>query len=256
VADEVNTQIKIDLHEDVLMGAVRKIRQTFRVGLTAQVKSEYRATSRADVTFPVRWLATNREVFEEPPAPGLPVVLPRGGGYGVHFDLRAGDPGVAVALDGPVSGFYDTGQPVTPQFPQGHDYGCAVFFPCGRVSNEETPTEPPNPSGTMTVGAEDGTATVELRGAGLPSPSEGGTVVLHAGGMVGSVLIGSDTATVPVACEPQVQQNLASLNTRIQAWVPVPNDGGASLKPIIAAWFAALQNMADAKARVEGPAAP
>ena len=256
MADEVNAQLKIDLYEDVLMGAVRHVRRTFRVAQPARVKTAARATSRSDVTFPVMWLATNREVKSDEPAPSLPVVLPRGGGYGVHFDLREGDLGVALACDGPVFGLYDSGEPVTPQFPQGHDYGCAVFFPCGRVSNEETPTEPPNPSGTMTVGAEDGSATVELRGAGLSSPSEGGTVVLHAGGMVGSVLIGSDTAAVPVACEPQVQQNLASLNTRIQAWVPVPNDGGASLKPIIAAWFAALTDMADAKARVEGPSGP
>ncbi len=47
--------------------------------------------------------------------------------------------------------------------------------------------------------------------------------------------------------------NLTALNTSIQSWVPVPNDGGASLKPVFAAWAAALQSMADLKARVEGP---
>lgn len=202
MADEVNTQIKIDLYEDVLMGAVRKVRQTFRVAQPARVKTAARATSRSDVTFPVMWLATNREVKSDEPAPSLPIVLPRGGGYGIHFDLREGDLGVALACDGPVFGLYDSGEPVTPQFPQGHDYGCAVFFPCGRVSNEETPTEPPNPSGTMTVGAEDGSATVELRGAGLPSLTEQGTVVVQARTHVPpafAVFLGSDGAVLGVA---------------------------------------------------------
>lgn len=202
MADEVNTQIKIDLYEDVLMGAVRHIRRTFRVSLPAHVKTSYRPTSRSDVTFGVRWLATNREVFDEPPASSLPVALPRGGGYGIHFDLREGDLGVALACDGPVFGLYDSGEPVTPQFPQGHDYGCAVFFPCGRVSNEETPTEPPNPAGAMTVGAEDGSATVELRGAGLPSLTEQGTVVIQARTHVPpsfAIFLGSDGALLGVA---------------------------------------------------------
>jgi len=200
VTDE--QQIKIDLYEDVLMGAVRKVRQTFRVALPARVKSAYRSTSRADVTFGVRWLATNREVFEEPPAPALPVLLPRGGGYAIHFDLRAGDLGVALACDGPVSGLYDTGDAVTPQFPQMHDYGCAVFYPCGRVSNEQVPTEPPNPAGTMTVGAEDGSATVELKGRGLPSLTEQGTVVIRATTHAPpsfAVLLGGDGAVLGVA---------------------------------------------------------
>ena len=176
MADEHERQVKIDLYEDLIGGAVREVRQTFRVALPVRVKSAYRSTSRADVTFGVRWLATNRQVFDEPPAPALPVLLPRGGGYGVHFDLREGDLGVALSCDGPVSGLYDTGEPVTPQFPQGHDYGCAVLYPGGRVSNGEVPTEPPNPTGTMTVGAEDGTATVELRGRGLPSLAAQGTL--------------------------------------------------------------------------------
>lgn len=202
MADEHERQVKIDLYEDLIGGAVREVRQTFRVGLPARVKSPYRSTSRADVTFGVRWLATNRAVFDEPPAPALPVVLPRGGGYAVHFDLRADDLGVALACDGPVSGLYDTGEPVTPQFPQGHDYGCAVFFPGGRVSNGEVPTEPPNPAGTMTVGAEDGTACVELRGRALPSVIEQGTVVLRAATHVPpafAILLGGDGAVLGVA---------------------------------------------------------
>lgn len=253
MADE--QQIKIDLYEDVLMGAVRKVRQTFRVALPARVKSAYRSTSRADVTFGVRWLATNREVFEEPPAPALPVLLPRGGGYAINFDLRAGDLGVALACDGPVSGLYDTGDAVTPQFPQMHDYGCAVFYPCGRVSNEQVPTEPPNPAGTMTVGAEDGSATLILRGRSLPSIAETGSAVLATAGLASSILLGSTTASNPSACALQVAANFSAINTTIQGLPVVPGDPGVipALKTAFAAYALALQDVADAKVRLDGP---
>lgn len=248
--------IVIDLFDDVIMGAVNKVRQTFRVALPARVRTYARDQGRAAVDFGVRMLLKNFTTRDEPPAPGLPHITPRGGGYGMYYDLDEGDVALVVACDGPVSGFYDTGQPVTPSTTNGHDYGCAVVIGGGRVSNEETPTPPPNAAGTLLVGADDGTASIAFRARAKPSPSEQGTVVVQAAGISASLLLGSETASVPVACEPQVQANLASLNTRIQAWVPVPNDGGASLKPIFAAWFAALQAMADAKARVDGPAGP
>lgn len=246
--------IVIDLFDDVIMGAVNKVRQTFRVALPARVRTYARDQGRAAVDFGVRMLLKNFTTRDEPPAPGLPHITPRGGGYGVYYDLDEGDVALVVACDGPVSGFYDTGQAVTPSTTNGHDYGCAVVLGGGRVSNEETPTPPPNAAGTLLVGADDGTASIVFRGRAKPSPTEQGTVVVQADGPSASLLLGSATAFVPPACEPQVQANLASLNARVQAWVPVPNDGGASLKPIIAAWFAALQDMADAKARLDGPA--
>ncbi len=246
----------IDLVDDVIMVAVRLVRQTFRVALPGIVTTFARETSRAAVDFGAKWLATDRSIRDEPPMADLPVITPRGGGYGVYFDFREGDLGIVLAQDAPVRPLYETGDPVVPQFPQGHDFGCGVIFPGGRVSSSEPgqATDPPNAAGTLLVGADDGTAVVVFRGATLPDPAELGTVVVAAAGPTASVLLGADTAAIPVACATQVQANLADLNTRIQAWVPVPNDGGASLKPIIAAWFAALQNMADAKARVEGPA--
>ncbi len=257
MAGDDERQIKIDLYEDVAMLAVRRIRQTFRVALPARVKAAYRPTSRADVTFGVRWLAMNREVLAEPPAPALPVALPRGGGYGIHFDLREGDLGVALSCDGPVFGLYDTGEDVTPQFPQGHDYGCAVFYPCGRVSNEQVPTQPPNPAGTMTVGAEDGTATLVLRGLGLPSAAELGSAVLAVSGPAASLLLGSDTAAVPPACATQVTANLNALNAAVQAipltGVPATDAALTAVKGAFAGAFASFQPIADLKARLDGP---
>ena len=241
----------IDLERDVIGGAVRVIRQTFRVALVGIASGFARDVTRVAVEFGTRWLSMNREARDEPPISDLPVILPRGGGYGLHLDMVEGDLGVVLACDGPVRGLFENGEPVTPQFPQGHEYGCAVVIPGGRVSSSEVPTQPPNTPGTMLIGAEDGSATVTCARAGGPSPTELGTVTIAA---ASEIRAGSDTSAVPVACAPQVLANLADLNTRIQAWVPVPNDGGASLKPIIAAWAAALQDMADAILKVDGPA--
>ncbi len=245
------TDVVIDLERDVIGGAVRVIRQTFRVALVGIASGFARDVTRVAVEFGTRWLSMNREARDEPPISDLPVILPRGGGYGLHLDMAEGDLGVVLACDGPVRGLFENGEPVTPQFPQGHEYGCAVVIPGGRVSSSEVPTQPPNAPGTMLVGAEDGSATVTCARAGGPSPTELGTVTIAA---ASEIRAGSDTSAVPVACAPQVLANLADLNTRIQAWVPVPNDGGASLKPIIAAWAAALQDMADAILKVDGPA--
>jgi hypothetical protein len=243
----------IDLEKDLIGGAVAEVRRTFRVGQPARVKSPYRDLSRADVTFPIRWLATNRESFADPPAPALPVMLPRGGGYCIQFDLAEDDLGIAIACDGPVAGLYETGDEVTPQFPQGHDYGCAVFYPCGRVSSSETPTTPPNPAGTMLLGAEDNSASITLRRTGGPSPDELGSIVATVAGPTASILLGGDMASEAVAVASVVQANLDALNSAIQSWVPVPNDGGASLKPVIQAWASALQSMADLIVMVKGP---
>ena len=245
------TDVVIDLERDVIGGAVRVIRQTFRVALVGIASGFARDVTRVAVEFGTRWLSMNREARDEPPISDLPVILPRGGGYGLHLDMAEGDLGVVLACDGPVRGLFENGEPVTPQFPQGHEYGCAVVIPGGRVSSSEVPTQPPNTPGTMLIGAEDGSATVTCARAGGPSPTELGTVTIAA---ASEIRAGSDTSAVPVACAPQVLANLADLNTRIQAWVPVPNDGGASLKPIIAAWAAALQDMADAILKVDGPA--
>lgn len=190
---------KIDLVDDVIAVAVRVIRQTFRVALPGIVTNFARETSRAAVDFGAKFLGTDRSVRSEPQVADLPVITPRGGGYGVYFDFREGDLGVVLCQDGPVRGLYETGDPVVPQFPQGHDLGCGVIFPGGRVSNTETPTPPPNDAGTLMVGADDGSASLVLRGAGLPDPAELGSATLATAGPTASLKLGGDAATLGVA---------------------------------------------------------
>ena len=249
--------VVLDLERDIIDGAVRKVYQMFRVGLAVVVESFARGPSRVDATLGARFLATNLTAQDDPPVPDMPIIMPGGGGYGMHFDMAQGDLGVAIACDGPVRGLFETGDVVTPQRAVGHDYGCAVFIPGGRVSSSIAgqTTDPPNAAGTATIGSNDSSARVEFRRAGGPSVAEQGTVVVRSAGPVASVLLGGDTAVVPVACATQAQANLVALNTMIQALPVVPGDPGviAALKTGFGTWAAALQDMADAKARVEGP---
>lgn len=205
--------VKVDLKDDVIAGAVRTVYQNFRVALPALAQTFARETSRAAVAFGTRWLGLDRKVYEEPPVADLPVLLPRCGGYGFYADMRAGDLGLVVACDGPVRGLYETGEPVTPQFPQAHDFGCAVVLPGGRVSSTETPTAPPNDAGTLLIGADDGTAAVVFRGAGLPDPAELGSVVVAAAGPTASVLLGGTAAVLGVARQTDPVDRNALLTT-------------------------------------------
>jgi hypothetical protein len=105
----------------------------------------------------------------------------------------------------------------------------------------------------MLLGAEDNSASLTLRRAGGPSPDELGSIVATVAGPTASILLGDDTAAEAVAVASVVQANLDALNNAIQGWVPIPNDGGASLKPVIQAWADALQSMADLIVMVKGP---
>lgn len=245
---------ELDLERDVVGGAVRRVYQDFRVAMTGVVGTFARSTSRAVVRLMVRFTGMDMKPHEEPDVPDAPVIYPSGDGYGFWFDLAENDPVVALAQDAPPYGFYETGSKVTDKTGISHTYGCAVAFPGGRVSNSDSPTDPPNAPGEAVVGGGDLSAAVTFRRAGGPSPAELGTVVISAAGPTASIKAGGDAAAVPVACAPLVEANLLALNAAIQAWVPVPNDGGASLKPVILAWKNALQSMADAKLVVEGPA--
>jgi len=245
--------IVIDLDADVIEEACRRTAQRFRVALPAAALTYDRDTSRLSAQPMVRFVAYNLQAKDEPAAVSLPVMHYSGGGYGVWFDLRQDDPAVLLACDGPVSGYYSDGQPVTPQFGQAHTYGCAVAFPGGRVSSPTDPTPPPNLAGECLLGAADGSASIAFRGAGITSAGELGTMVVATAGPTASLLLGGPDAAVPAACATQVQANLDALADAVAAWVPVPNDGGASLKPVFLAWKNALQSMADLKVMLQGP---
>jgi len=233
--------------------ARRMIYQDFRVALPACALNFDRDTARVTGSPRLQFQFTDRKLRVDPDIPGAPVIGYAGGGYCIAHDLRDGDPLVMLSCDGAPHGFYDTGNAAPPQGGLSHSLASMVAFPGGRVSDPNAPTAPANVAGECLVGAVDGSAAMRLRGAGLPAPDELGSMVLAVAGPEASLLAGGPDAADPVACANEVLANLQDLAVRIAAWVPVPNDGGASLKPIFVAWLAGLQPMGDLKMRVEGP---
>lgn len=250
----------VDLFTDVRQGAVRDVYQLFRVATVATVASFARAASRVIANSVARVMLYNRTVADEPSVPDVPVINISGGGYGMWFDLRKGDPVTLLCCDAPVRPYFETGNPVTPSTQtasQSHEFGCAVAFPGGRIASADDLPEPspPNAEGECLVGGGDGTAAVIFRQA---SGAELGTVVVAAAGPVASVLLGGTDATIPVACATQTAANFMAINTTIQGLPVVPGDPGVilALKAAFNAYALALQDIADAKVRVQGPAAP
>lgn len=253
----MSDKVTLDIDKDVIGTAVKRIYAAFRVALPASALSFDRDVSQVSGQMRVRTVMTTLEAFDEPNAPALPVMLYAGGGYGVFLDLDDGDPMMVLACDGPVAGYYETGDSVTPTTNQSHQFGCAVAFPGGRISSPTSPTPPPNAKGTCTVGAVDGSATVTLLRAAGPTPDELGSAVVAVAGPSASLLLGGTQAADPVACATEVEANLLALNTAIAAIGPTGNPFAdlavTAIKAAVAAWAGALQPMGDLKARVEGP---
>lgn len=179
----------------VIRQTKRQIYQEFRVAAAGRVMSFARGAARIVAEMMTRQITTGINPRDEPAVQDVPVLFPAGGGYGLFFDMREGDPAALVCADGPVRGFFETGEAVTPGAGSaGHDYGSAMAIPGGRISATDNPTAPPNAEGEGLVGAVDGSASVIFRGAGLPSPGEQGTVVVAAA----AVKLGSDAATLGV----------------------------------------------------------
>lgn len=189
---------EVDLDADVIEEACRRTAQRFRVALPASALTYDRDTSRLSAQPMVRFVAYNLQPVDEPAAVSLPVMHYAGGGYGCWFDLRKDDPTVLLACDGPVLGYYNDGQAVTPRYGQAHTYGCAVAFPGGRVSSSTDPTPPPNATGECLLGAADGSACITFRGAGITTANELGTVVIATAGPTASLKLGGDAATLGV----------------------------------------------------------
>lgn len=235
-------QETLDVVEDIIKPAVRRVYQMFRVALPGITQSFSRETTRVAVTFGSRFLAMDRSVREEEPMQDLPVIMPRCGGYGIYGDMEPGDLGLVVACDGPVRGLYESGEPTTPQFPQMHDFGCGVVLAGGRVSSSESPTSPPNDAGCWHVGADDSSSAVVFRRSGGPTPTEQGTMILktatHAP-PAKSLLLGGDAAVLGVARETDSVDRNALLTTWMtQVTAALNSPGVAALSGVTVTPFA------------------
>lgn len=234
--------IEINLYDHVIMGAVKIVEQTFRVALPGITTSWAHDTMRWSGDAALRYIGLDFLPHDEPGMMDLPLITPRGGGYGMHFDLKPDDPVVILACDGQVRGYYETGTAVTPDITVGHQYGTAVAFPGGKTSSSSPgqASPPPQDPGTCWVGAEDGSATIRFSGAGLPNPAELGTVVISAAGATASVKLGGPHAEKQLAVAEAVMNVFNSLlDVFVTQWVPPAApaiDNGAALKVLLTTW--------------------
>lgn len=209
-----------DFTSDVLRPTERRLLNKLRVATVGTVGTFARATGRAVVNLLMRAVGSDGREFEHNPSPQAVVWLPAGDGYGVAFDVGAGDVGVLLAADSGWDQAWQTGQAAVPQSGQRHTFGSAAFLPGGRTGASAAA----NALGEMRIGAQDGTASIDFSRVRAAPPSLG-AVTVSAAGPVASVKLGSASATSQVAKATETKAmtaaGWAAFNTYMQADVTV-----------------------------------
>ena len=162
--------------EKMLWGAARKALEMCGVSLPARVTGYDRATRRASVQPQVDQRMTDGQVLVRAPLSERPVILPRGDGFGLWFDLTTGDPCVTLIADEQTAVFYTEGQAGAPVFGSKHQQSDAVVLP-GGVPDPEQATV--NGVGECVVGTADLTACIIFRRATPEDAAAAGTAEIR-----------------------------------------------------------------------------
>lgn len=157
----------------LLWGATRKALEMCGVSLPARVTAYDRTTRRASVQPQVVQRMTDGQTIERKPLSERPVLLPRGDGFGLWFDLAANDPCVTLIADEQTSSFYLEGQAGAPVFGSRHQQSDAVILPGGVPDPEQAAV---NGVGECVIGTADLTACVIFRRATPEDAAAAGTV--------------------------------------------------------------------------------
>lgn len=209
----------------ILWGVVDKALRILHVSASARVVEYDRVTRRATVQPQIRERFADGQVRERTPIASRPVVLPRGGGFGLWFDLSKNDPCVTLVADETTAGYWETGQETTPVFGQRHQPSDAVVLPGGVPDPEQLPV---NGVGELVLGTPSLTEALILKGGDGASPSAVGkaeirvTVRLDLGGVNG---LAGARSTDPV--EPDA--NFTSIMSRV---FTAANTLGAAITPV------------------------
>lgn len=223
----------IDARRDLLEPLRQRVFNDLKVAAVGRVSSFLRSSARAAVSVLHSYVTSDGASHTPPPCPGAVVVQPRGDGYGVAFDLAAGDLGVLVAADSGWQQQWKGGASELPPSGQRHTYGSAALFPGGRREGDGQP----NAAGSMRVGAEDGSASVDLTRTRGPLL---GSVTVATAGPTASVRLGSAAASQQVAMAPATKAAIiagwTAWNTTLQA--------DATVSPALKLSFAAASTAA------------
>lgn len=161
----------------ILKGVARRALRLCHVSMPARVEAYDRATRRVSVQPQIRERFGDGQARDRPVIASRPLVLPRGGGAGIWFDLDPGDPVVTLVADESTAGYFENGQPATPAFGQRHQLSDTVVFPGGAPDPEQASV---NGEGQFVAGFGDLTATLICSKGTANAPDQAGKVEVRA----------------------------------------------------------------------------
>jgi len=234
---------------DVIEAMIAAREEDTFVAIPARVQSYDAATQTADLVPMVKAPAAQPDgsyVHEELPVlPCVPVVFPRTGAWALTFALEPGDSVQVLVntLDAVPWRMSDGSAPRAPADLGRQHLAHAVCVP-GIFPRSKALTRAAAATGSsgallgsdaaLVIGSDAGAARVTFRPNGALEIAQGDTVVVqvdpdgtvHLGGAAGQF----------VALANLVDANLTAIRNAFDAWVPVPNDGGAALKTAMESW--------------------
>jgi len=109
--------------------AMLKLKQDMDGAIPGIVQAFDRGTNRVQVLPAIKMIGTNNEQVPRAPIANVPVFVLGAGGFGISFNLRAGDTGLLIACDRDISIFTQSGGESSPQSTRMKSFSDSYFLP-------------------------------------------------------------------------------------------------------------------------------
>lgn len=152
-----------DYNAEIIKRTMRKVYETMRVAMPAQIESYDALNSVATVKISIPHVRDDEEVFDVPIISAVPVLWQRAGLASITFPLQRGDWGLVVHCDGDIGKWALDMDASQPQSRRRHAWTDAVFLP--QVHGLQ-------PSSLIGLELKYGTNTVTLSEAGVTVTSQ------------------------------------------------------------------------------------
>lgn len=152
-----------DYNAEIIKRTMRKVYETMRVAMPAQIESYDALNSVATVKISIPHVRDDEEVFDVPIISAVPVLWQRAGLASITFPLQRGDWGLVVHCDGDIGKWALDMDASQPQSRRRHAWTDAVFLP--QVHGLQ-------PSSLIGLELKYGTNTVTLTEAGVTVTSQ------------------------------------------------------------------------------------
>ena len=152
-----------DYNGEIIKRTMRKVYETMRVAMPAQIESYDALNSVATVKISIPHVRDDEEVFDVPIISAVPVLWQRAGLASITFPLQRGDWGLVVHCDGDIGKWALDMDASQPQSRRRHAWTDAVFLP--QVHGLQ-------PSSLIGLELKYGTNTVTLSEAGVTVTSQ------------------------------------------------------------------------------------